>query len=90
MKPLSDAEAAVAPELALGPPLLALLDAMLLLLRAAHPTLELGRSLDEPLRLRAARDLATQLRIASAVLRRYARAARRDARDAARDADIPF
>ena len=90
MKPLSDAEAAVAPDLALVPALLALLDATLLLLRAAHPTLELGRSPDEPCRLRYARAVAAQLAQTSLALRRYARAARRHAREAAQDAEIPF
>jgi hypothetical protein len=86
----SDAEALIAPELALLPPLLALLDATLILLRAAHPTLELGRSPDEPPRLRAARTAAAQLHQASLALRRYARAARRGVRQAVLDAEIPF
>jgi hypothetical protein len=85
------AEAFVAPELALLPALLVLLDCSLVLLRAQYPQLERPAQHRDTRALRDARSLHVEIESARAALLRYLRTARRAVRDAIyADGEIPF
>lgn len=87
----TQAEAFIAPELALLPALIAMLDASLALLRAQHPALERDPQRGDPQPLCLARALAVEIERTRVALHRYARAARSVVRAAViDDGDLPF
>jgi hypothetical protein len=87
----TDAEAFIAPELALMPALLVLLDGSLALLRAQHPQLDRPAQRGDARTLGAARALQIEIASTRAALLRYIRSARRAVRHAvAADAQLPF
>jgi hypothetical protein len=87
----TDAEAFIAPELALMPALLVLLDGSLVLLRAQHPQLDRPAQRGDARTLGAARALQIEIASTRGALQRYMRAARRAVRDAVQgDGELPF
>lgn len=80
-----------APELAQLPPLLAGLDALAIMLRAQHPTLDHEWTSTDPASLLEARALVATIASARSQLVAYRRAVGRALRDQQRDGDdLPF